>query len=186
MGFVVGGQICQKNKTQDQGKKTMENLLLKNLFARMSKQQEKEGQGVAKKSATILIVDDSRTQVHVLRMVLENYGYRTLAAYDGAEGVDMAIREQPDLILMDIVMPGVNGFQATRMIRKNPVTSAIPVMIISGAEQASDKVWGMRLGANDFMAKPISRTILLGKIKALLASAGEDIGGQPHAPSLQI
>ena len=86
----------------------------------------------------------------------------------GEQGVDMAIRERPDIILMDIVMPNVNGFQATRMIRKNPVTTDIPVIIISGAEQMSDKIWGMRLGANDFLAKPISRTMLIGKMKILL------------------
>jgi len=144
----------------------MEGLAIKNLFARMAKQEDKEG--LKPNAATVLIVDDSRTQVHVLRIVLEKFGYRTLTAYDGEEGVDLAIKERPDIILMDIVMPNVNGFQATRMIRKNPVTSDIPVIIISGAEQMSDKIWGMRLGANDFLAKPLSRTILLGKIKNLL------------------
>ncbi len=144
----------------------MEGLALKNLFARMAKQEDKEGQKPS--AATVLIVDDSRTQVHLLRLVLEKFGYRTIAAYDGEQGVDMAIRERPDIILMDIVMPNVNGFQATRMIRKNPVTTDIPVIIISGAEQMSDKIWGMRLGANDFLAKPISRTMLIGKMKILL------------------
>jgi len=135
----------------------------------MAKQEDKEGQKPS--AAMVLIVDDSRTQVHLLRLVLEKFGYRTIAAfaaYDGEQGVDMAIRERPDIILMDIVMPIVNGFQATRMIRKNPVTEDIPVIIISGAEQMSDKIWGMRLGANDFLAKPISRTMLIGKMKVLL------------------
>lgn len=144
----------------------MQGLAIRNLFARMAKQEDREGQKPS--AATILIVDDSRTQVHLLRIVLEKFGYRTLAAYDGEQGVDLAIRERPDIILMDIVMPNVNGFQATRMIRKNPVTADIPVIIISGAEQMSDKIWGIRLGANDFLAKPLSRTMLFGKIKALL------------------
>lgn len=156
----------------------MEGLAIKNLFARMAKQEEKEGQKPS--AATVLIVDDSRTQVHLLRLVLEKFGYRTLAAYDGEEGVDMAIRERPDLILMDIVMPNVNGFQATRMIRKNPVTADIPVIIISGAEQMSDKIWGIRLGANDFIAKPLSRTILIGKIKALLNAKGQPENSITH------
>lgn len=152
----------------------MRGLAIKNLFARMAKQEEKEGQKPS--TATVLIVDDSRTQVHLLRLVLEKFGYRTLAAYDGEQGVEMAIRERPDIILMDIVMPNVNGFQATRMIRKNPVTADIPVIIISGAEQMSDKIWGIRLGANDFLAKPLSRTILIGKIRALLnKSTGSDV-----------
>jgi twitching motility two-component system response regulator PilH len=144
----------------------MEGLAIKNLFARMTKQEDKEGQ--KPNAATVLIVDDSRTQVHLLRTVLEKFGYRTLVAYDGEQGVDLAIKERPDIILMDIVMPNVNGFQATRMIRKNPVTSDIPVIIISGTEQMSDKIWGIRLGANDFLAKPLSRTILIGKMRALL------------------
>lgn len=157
----------------------MEGLAIKNLFARMAKQEDKEGQKPS--AATILIVDDSRTQVHLLRIVLEKFGYRTLAAYDGEQGVDLAIQERPDIILMDIVMPNVNGFQATRMIRKNPVTADIPVIIISGAEQMSDKIWGIRLGANDFLAKPLSRTILIGKIRALLNKKTQPASVSSHS-----
>jgi twitching motility two-component system response regulator PilH len=157
----------------------MEGLAIKNLFARMAKQEDKEGQKPS--AATILIVDDSRTQVHLLRIVLEKFGYRTLAAYDGEQGVDLAIQERPDIILMDIVMPNVNGFQATRMIRKNPVTADIPVIIVSGAEQMSDKIWGIRLGANDFLAKPLSRTILIGKIRALLNKKTQPASVSSHS-----
>ena len=110
--------------------------------------------------ALILIVDDSRTAIAVLKKTLEPTGYSIISAADGEEGIDMAKLHKPDLILMDVIMPGLNGFQATRILRKEATTSGIPIIIISGNEQATEKFWGLRVGANGFLAKPVDRSEL--------------------------
>lgn len=110
--------------------------------------------------ATILIVDDSRTAIAVLKKTLEPTGYSIISAATGEEGIEMAKRHQPDLILMDVIMPGLNGFQATRILRKEGNTQNIPIIIISGNEQATEKFWGLRVGANGFLAKPVDRAEL--------------------------
>ena len=121
---------------------------------------------------TILIVDDSRTVVHFLRNLLQQDGYTTLTAGTGEDAVQIAQQQRPALILMDIIMPGLNGFQATRLLRKDPRTQHIPIILISGTEQPTEMVWGRRMGANDFLPKPIERGSLFPKIEALLR--------QPH------
>lgn len=110
--------------------------------------------------ATILIVDDSRTAIAVLAKVLEPTGYSIISGADGEEGIEMAKIHQPDMILMDVIMPGLNGFQATRILRKEETTKNIPIIIISGNEQATEKFWGLRVGANGFLAKPVERAEL--------------------------
>ena len=107
--------------------------------------------------ATILIVDDSKTAIAILTKVLEPTGYSIISGVNGEEGIEMAKIHQPDLILMDVIMPGLNGFQATRILRKEETTKHIPIIIISGNEQATEKFWGMRVGANGFLAKPVDR-----------------------------
>ena len=107
--------------------------------------------------ATILIVDDSRTAIAVLTKTLEPTGYSIISAPDGEQGIDMAKLHQPDFILMDVIMPGLNGFQATRILRKEESTKNIPIIIISGNEQATEKFWGLRVGANGFLSKPVDR-----------------------------
>lgn len=118
--------------------------------------------------ARILIVDDSPTEMHVIKTMLEKHGYETLQAVNGEEGIVRAKEESPDLILMDIVMPGMNGFQATRKLSKDPVTAAIPIIIVSTKGQETDRVWAMRQGAKDYMTKPVSEPELLDKIKSAL------------------
>jgi CheY-like chemotaxis protein len=108
-------------------------------------------------TATILIVDDSRTAIAVLRKTFAPTGYTILSALNAEEGIEIAKNDKPDLILMDIVMPGLNGFQATRVLRKDPLTQHIPIIIISGNEQATEKYWGLRVGANGFLGKPVDR-----------------------------
>lgn len=110
--------------------------------------------------ATVLIVDDSRTAIAVLKKTLEPTGYNILTAADAESGIDMAKIHQPDVILMDVIMPGLNGFQATRILRKDPMTQSIPIIIVSGNEQATEKFWGLRIGANGFLAKPVDRSEL--------------------------
>lgn len=116
----------------------------------------------------ILIVDDSPTQLNGLTKILAKHGYETIAAEDGAQGVAKASSEKPDIILMDVVMPNLNGFQATRQITKNPETSHIPVIMLTSKDQETDRVWAERQGASDYLTKPPNETDLLSKIKTLL------------------
>ncbi|ODS24552.1 two-component system response regulator [Candidatus Endobugula sertula] len=117
----------------------------------------------------ILIVDDSPTEVYKLTTILEKKGYAVEVAETGEEGLEMAKRNPPDLILMDVVMPGLNGFQATRQLSRNPETTNVPIIIVSTKDQATDKVWGMRQGARAYLVKPISETQLLSAISEALS-----------------
>ncbi len=118
--------------------------------------------------AHILIVDDSPTEVYVFRKMLEKHGHTVSAAAGGEEGIEKAREERPDLVLMDIVMPGLNGFQATRQLARDPETAAIPVIIVSTKGEESDRVWGLRQGAKDYLAKPVSEEQLIDKVRSLL------------------
>jgi len=118
--------------------------------------------------ALILIVDDSPTEVFQMRRMLEDHGFETEAAADGAEGIRKAREIRPDLILMDIVMPGVDGFKATRMLAADPATRAIPVIMVSSKGQESDRTWGMRQGAVDYLVKPVKSAQLVEKAQAAL------------------
>lgn len=115
----------------------------------------------------ILVVDDSATERHVLVTFLESKGYQVVTASNGEEGVAAAKRELPDVILMDVVMPGVNGYQATRTISRDEATKHIPVIMTTSKDQETDKIWGMRQGALDYMVKPVDQTALLSKLAAL-------------------
>lgn len=118
--------------------------------------------------ARILIVDDSPTETHVLKGMLERNSHQALAVMDGEQGIATARALRPDLILMDVVLPGMSGFQATRQISKNPETSAIPVIIVSTKGQESDRVWGLRQGARDYITKPVREADLINRIKFVL------------------
>jgi len=118
--------------------------------------------------ALILIVDDSPTEVFQMRRMLENHGFETESAADGAEGIRKAREIHPDLILMDIVMPGVDGFRATRQLANDPKTRAIPVIMVSSKSQETDRIWGMRQGAVDFLVKPVTPAQLVEKAQAAL------------------
>ncbi len=115
----------------------------------------------------ILIIDDSPTERAFLDALLVKAGYSTVLATSGEEGVEKAKSELPDLILMDVVMPGLNGFQATRAISREETTKNIPVFICTTKDQETDKIWGMRQGAKDYLVKPVSGDELIAKIKAL-------------------
>ena len=125
--------------------------------------------------ARILIVDDSPSQLMGIRRIVEKLGHEALTAEDGAAGVEVAKREVPDLILMDVVMPNLNGFQATRSITREPTTSHIPVILVTTKDQDTDRVWGMRQGAKAYITKPFGETELADVIQ-------EWLGGGP-APS---
>ena len=112
----------------------------------------------------ILIVDDSRTERQILRQLLSSRSYRCVLAETGEDGVSLAKAEQPDLILMDVVMPGMNGFQATRTLTRDPATQHIPVIMCSSKSQETDKVWGIRQGAAAYLTKPVNIDDLLARI----------------------
>ena len=120
--------------------------------------------------ALILIVDDSPTEVHVMKKALEKSGYQTATAQDGAEGVRMAREMTPDLIFMDVFMPGINGYQATRTLANDPKTKTIPIIMVTSKGQETDKIWGLRQGAVDYMVKPVSPDQLVAKAQATLAA----------------
>lgn len=115
----------------------------------------------------ILVVDDSPTERAFLEGLLVKAGYSVVVANSGEEGVEKAKADLPDLILMDVVMPGLNGFQATRAITRDDSTKHIPVFICTTKDQETDKIWGMRQGAKDYLVKPVNSAELISKIKAL-------------------
>jgi twitching motility two-component system response regulator PilH len=115
----------------------------------------------------ILVVDDSPTERHFLGGILTNRGYQVIMAENGEEAIAMAKQEKPDLILMDVVMPGLNGFQVTRAITKDDETRHIPVIMCTTKGQETDKIWAMRQGARDYVTKPVTQDVLLKKIAAL-------------------
>ncbi len=118
--------------------------------------------------AKILVVDDSATQMQGILKILQKHGHETLTAESGEVAIDSARSELPDLILMDVVMPGLNGFQATRHITKNDSTSHIPVIMLTSKDQETDRVWAERQGAKDYIIKPAEEKELISKINALL------------------
>ena len=119
--------------------------------------------------AHILIVDDSPTDAYLVKNILETNGFKTSELSSGEDAVAKTASIKPDLILMDVVMPGLNGFQATRKITKNPETSSIPVVIVSSKNMESDRAWGLMQGAKDFLVKPVKQDELLAAIHKLLA-----------------
>ena len=121
--------------------------------------------------ARILIVDDSPSQLMGIRRIVEKLGHEAFTAEDGAEGVAVAKREIPDLILMDVVMPNLNGFQATRAITREPTTKHIPVILVTTKDQDTDRVWGMRQGAKAYVTKPIDDAELTRVIQEYLPAA---------------
>ena len=119
--------------------------------------------------ARILIVDDSPSQLYGMQKVIEKMGHEVLTASNGEEGVQMAKEQLPDLILMDVVMPELNGYQATRKISKDERTSHIPVIMVTTKGLLTDKVWGMRQGAKEYLVKPVADKDLIAAIKENLA-----------------
>jgi twitching motility two-component system response regulator PilH len=115
----------------------------------------------------VLIVDDSPTERHVLNDMLTKAGYEVVSSDSGEDAIQKAKTAKPDVILMDIVMPGLNGFQATRAISRDPQTRTVPIIICTSKSQETDKIWGMRQGARDYIVKPIRREELIAKIAAL-------------------
>lgn len=119
--------------------------------------------------AKILLVDDSPSETVKLREILQGNGHEVIEAINGEEGIPLAEQEMPDLILMDVVMPGMNGFQATRKLSRGEKTKDIPIVIVSTKNQETDRVWGKRQGAKDYLTKPVEATALIEVVNRLLA-----------------
>ena len=115
----------------------------------------------------ILIVDDSPTERFAMTDLLSKQGYQIVTAENGEQGVATAKAELPDLILMDVVMPGLNGYQATRTLSREETTKHIPIILCTSKGEETDKIWGMRQGALDYLVKPVDHAALLAKIAAL-------------------
>ena len=114
----------------------------------------------------ILLVDDSKTELHVLSELLGKKGYQVRTAENGEEALRRLQEDKPDLILMDVVMPGQNGFQLTRAITRDPQFASVPVIICTSKNQETDRVWGIRQGAKDYVVKPVDPDELIAKIRA--------------------
>ena len=115
----------------------------------------------------ILIVDDSPTERYYLTDILVKNGFAVSTAENGEDALLKMRADRPELILMDVVMPGANGFQVTRSIARDPELAAVPVIICSSKNQETDRIWGMRQGAKDYFVKPVDATQLLARIAAL-------------------
>ncbi|AJP49104.1 chemotaxis protein CheY [Rugosibacter aromaticivorans] len=115
----------------------------------------------------VLIIDDSPTERFLLTQILAEGHFEIFTADNGEEGIARAKNLQPDLILMDVVMPGINGFQATRQLSRDEATKNIPIIMCTTKSQQSDKAWGLRQGALDYVTKPVEGPLLLAKIAAL-------------------
>ncbi len=121
--------------------------------------------------ARILIVDDSPSQLLGIQRIVEKLGHETITATDGAAGVEAAKASLPDLVLMDVVMPNLNGFQATRTLKREPTTQDIPVVLVTTKDQDTDRMWGMRQGARAYITKPFSEDELSEVIERVFSGA---------------
>lgn len=119
--------------------------------------------------ARVLIIDDSPTETYKLTTMLEKNGHVVLTADNGEAGIAIAQKELPDVVLMDVVMPGLNGFQATRQLSKTAITAHIPVIMVTTKDQQTDRVWGMRQGAKAYLSKPITQEVLMAAMAEVLA-----------------
>ena len=115
---------------------------------------------------TVMVVEDSATDLHFLSGVLASGGYHVIAAHSGEEALEKMKAERPDLVLMDVVMPGMSGFQTVRHLARDESTRGIPVIFCTSKHQESDRVWGMRQGARDYLVKPINAKQLLERVGA--------------------
>lgn len=118
--------------------------------------------------AKIMVVDDAPADLQNLKNILTKGGHQVIEVTSGQDSIAKAKAEKPDAIVMDVVMPGVNGFQATRQISKDPATASIPIIVVSAKNQETDRLWAMRQGAREYVVKPVKDADLLAKVKQVL------------------
>lgn len=126
----------------------------------------------AREGTKVLIIDDSPTVIYAFKKILQHSGLNLLEALDAEKGIALVREQKPDLIFLDIVLPGMNGFAALRALRRDPLTQAIPVIMISSNEQATEQFFGSKIGADDFLKKPFNRTEVFSRIARLLDQDG--------------
>lgn len=122
----------------------------------------------------ILIVDDEKDIVKMLEYNLKKEGFRTVSCYDGDEAIDLSIRERPDLIILDLMLPGIDGLEVCKTLKNEGKTSAIPIIMLTAKTQEADKVLGLELGADDYITKPFSPRELIARVRAVLRRAHKD------------
>lgn len=138
------------------------------LSAAQGNERRVKGRTNARSGTRMLVIDDSATIVALLSRMLRQNGYTVLEAADAESGLELARKENPELIFLDIVLPGMDGFAALRQLRRDPYTRDIPVIMISGNEQATEQFYVHRIGADDFMKKPFARAEVFARIERLL------------------
>lgn len=122
--------------------------------------------------ANVLIVDDSPTDIQAMKNALEGEGHIVAVAESAYDGLETARRDHPDVILMDVVFKGMSGFQGTRKLTRDPETRDIPVIMISGKAQETDRIWGLRQGAAEYLVKPVEARVLADAVTDVLARKG--------------
>jgi DNA-binding response OmpR family regulator len=150
-------------------------------LGRAPERREGEERLVARRGLKVLIIDDSRTVVAALSHMLRQSGYTPIGASDGESGLALAFSERPDLIFLDIVLPGLNGFAALRRLRRDPRTEKVPVVMISGNPQAAEQFYLERIGADDFMKKPFGRAEVFGRLQKLVRAGALPAAGSAEA-----
>jgi twitching motility two-component system response regulator PilH len=139
---------------------------MKNFFRKPEPETPAEPTGPSR--GTVLVIDDSPTETRIFVTTLTRAGYRVETAPDGEQGVELARRIRPDLILMDVIMPVLNGFQATRMLHRDAATADIPVVMVTTKDQPTDRTWGLRQGAVEYLVKPVDPAELVQRVTAIL------------------
>jgi twitching motility two-component system response regulator PilH len=119
--------------------------------------------------ARVMVVDDSPTDKEFLKQMLTRAGHDVIESDSGQDAVERAKSQKPDCVVMDVVMPGMNGFQATRTLTRDPLTAKIPVIVVSAKSQETDRLWAMRQGAKEYIVKPVKEAELIGKVNSVLA-----------------
>ncbi len=147
-------------------------------------ERREKPRGNARSGTRVLIVDDSPTVVTVLRKLMQQNDYRTFEAYTAEEALELVQRERPDLIFLDIVLPGMDGFSALRALRRDPITKDVPIIMISGNAQATEQFYVQRIGADDLMKNPFSRAEVFARIERLVDADGIPRRGSALAASL--
>ena len=123
--------------------------------------------------ARVMVVDDSPTDKAWMKQALQGAGHAVVEAESGADALSLMRSQRPDCVVMDLVMPGINGFEATRLLSRDPLTAMIPVIIVSSKDQDSDRQWALRQGARAYLTKPVRAADLLGQVHLLLGLPGE-------------
>ena len=130
----------------------------------------------------ILIIDDDMDTLRLVGLMLQRQGYEIVAANNGKQGIEKAAEESPDLILLDVMMPDMDGYEVTRQLRAMPETASTPILMFTAKSQLDDKVTGFEAGVDDYLTKPTHPSELQAHIKALLARAQKNVPVQPTAP----